>query len=50
VQREEDPVEEDECAPGGKKTKRKKTTFSNRLIHCTFRTAPTKAVESAYHE
>jgi len=33
------------CAPGGKKTKRKKTTFSDRPNHCTFRTAPTlKAV------
>lgn len=39
VQREEDPVEEDKCAPGGKKTKRKKTTYSNRRNLCTFRTA-----------
>ena len=34
---EEDPTEEDRCAPGGKKTQPKKTTFSNRLNYRTFR-------------
>jgi hypothetical protein len=33
---EEDPAEEDRCAPGGKKTQPKKTTFSNRLNYRTF--------------
>ena len=40
---EENPAEEDRCAPGGKKTQPKKTTFSNRLIYPTFRTALTVA-------
>jgi len=38
---EEDPAEEDRCAPGGKKTQPKKTTFSNRLNYRTFRMAMT---------
>ena len=40
LQWEEDPQtgEEDKCAPGGKKTHPKKTTFSNRPNHYTFRT------------
>ncbi len=38
---EEDPAEEDRCAPGGKKTQPKKTAFSNRPNYRTFRTAMT---------
>ena len=38
---EEDPAEEDRCAPGGKKTQPKKTTFSNRPNYRTFRMAMT---------
>ena len=41
TQREENPPEEDRCAPGGKKTQPKKTAFSNRLNYHTFRTAMT---------
>ena len=38
---EEDPAEEDRCAPGGKKNQPKKTAFSNRPNYRTFRTAMT---------
>jgi hypothetical protein len=46
--REENPSEEDSCAPGGKKTQPKKTTSSNRPNHYTFRTAMTIHKESHY--
>ena len=43
---EEDPVEEDRCAPGGKKTQAKKAAFSNRPIHRSFRTAMTSGAHA----
>ena len=52
IQREEDPgtAEEDRFTQrGGRRPSRRRPTFSNRLIHCTFRTAMTSTALSIMH-